>query len=133
MNSNSPQLERRFRKHMEELDQALPELETQIDHLPLSVSAPLQKRLHDVEIMENAMQRDFHELVDGENRPDVDRVLKLKRLSKVIESETHDLQREVEFLSKGESITFEALSTMADRLLQRAKDLVHTISEMRRG
>lgn len=102
----------------------LPELEQRIEHMPRLQVAELQERLHHVEVMEEAMRRNVHEVLESGHAPEVERVRKLKSLAKLIESEVEELRHETDFMAMGYESTLDAVSKAADKLVHAARELL---------
>ncbi len=106
---------------------ALPALEQRIEHLPRLHVAELQERLHQVEVMEHAMRRNVHEVLESGHTPEVERVRKLKSLAKLIEEEMAELRHETDFMAMGYDSTLDAVTKAADKLIHAARELLHTV------
>lgn len=125
MNTKTPHLERRFEKHLQATASALPQLEQEISHIGGFMHKELQGRLHNVEVMEHALRRNYTEVFHSpEKRPAAKRVRRLRRLCRCIEKESENLRREVGFLSMGSASSIIALVEGSSTLLNRAYHLL---------
>ncbi len=132
MKTKTEHIERRFQKHLNQMDGALPELEHRIEHLPRVQMSELQERLHQVEVMEHAMRRNVKEVLEAGHLPEAERVRKLKNLARLIEAEMDSLQHDTDFMAQGyTSPTLETISRAADKLMSGARELLQALSSMR--
>ncbi len=110
---------------------ALQALEQRIEHVPRLQIAEIQGRLHQAEVMEHAMRRNMHEILESGHTPEVKRVRKLKSLAKLIESEVEGLRHETDFMAMGYDSTLDAVSRAADKLILAARELLHAMGANR--
>ncbi len=131
MKTKTQHIERHFQKHVTEMNDALPELAHRIEHLPGLQVSELQDRLHHVEVMEQAIRRNIHEALESDHLPEAGRVRKLKSLARLIEKKTDILQHEADFMAMGYRSSLEALAKSADKLMQRAHELLQKLRALR--
>lgn len=128
MNTNTHHMEKRFERHIATTAAELPKLEEEIDHIGGAAHAALHNRLHNVEIMEQALRRNFDEVLHSETRPPAKRVRKMRRLCRCIEKESENLRQEVEFLAMGSASTLIALVEWSSALLTRGLKILTKLS-----
>lgn len=132
MKTKTEHIERRFQRHVQMMEKTLPQLEDRIEQLPRLQVTALQDRLHHVEVMEHAMRRNIHEVLEAKDMPEAERVRKLKCLARLIESETADLRHEADFMAMGYDNSLEAVVKGSDRLLRSARGLLRALASLRR-
>lgn len=132
MKAKTQHIERRFQRHVNTINGSLPVLVKRIEHMPKLQVTELQDRLHHVEVMEHAMRRNIHEVLEAEGIPEVERVRKLKSLARLIEAETETLRHEADFIGMGYHNSLEAVSKGTDRLILRARGLLHLLRSLLR-
>jgi hypothetical protein len=123
MKTKTQHIERRFQRHVSAMNGTLPVLVDRIEHMPRLQVTELQDRLHHVEVMEHAMRRNIHEVLEAEGMPEVERVRKLKSLALLIEAETESLRHEADFIGMGYNNSLEAVAKGTDKLIRSARDL----------
>jgi uncharacterized protein Yka (UPF0111/DUF47 family) len=137
MNTKIPHVEKRFEKHMHDAAIALHSLEEQIDTIGGATKTDLHDRLHQVEVMENALRRNYAEVTRPNAIQPAQRLRKLLRLSREIESESNSLRHEVEFMSMGAPSSVIAMADLSSRFLEVmvrvAKQIGHALAELKRS
>jgi hypothetical protein len=131
MNSKTQHIERRFQRHLDTMNGALPALEQRMEQLPKLQVSELQDRLLHIEVMETAIRRNIHEVFETNMVPPVERVRKLKSLARLIEAEMETLRHEADFMAMGSPTTFEAVADGADRFIKSARELLQALGPVR--
>ena len=112
-------------------------IEEKIDTIGGYPMTALHDRLHNVEVMEHALQRNFAEVLQPKVLHPAQRVRKMRRLSRCIESEAANLRHEVDFLTMGSQSSIIAVADLAGEVLERVikmlKQTVHTIATLNRS
>lgn len=131
MKTKTQHIERRFQRHLDTMNGALPALEQRIEQLPKLQVSELQDRLLHIEVMETAIRRNIHEVLETKVAPPVERVRKLKSLARLIEAEMETLRHEADFMAMGSPTTFEAVANGADHFIKRARELLRALGSLR--
>jgi galactokinase len=131
MKTKTEHIERRFQRHVTAMDGALPVLEHRIEDLPRLQVSELQNRLHQVEVMEQAIRRNIHEVLESGDVPVAERVRKLKSLARLIEAETETLRHESDFMAMGYNNSLEAIAKGTDNLVKSARELLQALGALR--
>lgn len=124
MNTKTHYAEKRLERHLQDSATKLHQLDDEIRHAGGFVQRELQGRLHQVEVMEQALERNFREVFQARKQPTVQRVRNLKRLCRHIEREEVRLQHEVEFLSMGSASALVAMVEKSSGLMNDAYRVV---------
>ncbi|HYF36572.1 MAG TPA: hypothetical protein VD994_14855 [Prosthecobacter sp.] len=123
MKTKLPHMERRLERHLATTAADLPALEEEIEHIGGVAHTALHHRLHNVAVMEQALRRNYDEVLHLDARPPGRRVRKLRRLCRCIEKEFENLRQEAEFLAMGSASTLisfvEGTNGLLNRWLQR--------------
>jgi uncharacterized protein Yka (UPF0111/DUF47 family) len=131
MKTKIQHIERRFQRHLDTMDGALPALEQRIEQLPRLQVSELQDRLLHIEVMEHAIRRNIHEVLETNVVPLVERVRKLKSLARLIEAEMETLRHEADFMAMGSTTTFEAVASGTDHFIKSARELLQALASLR--
>ena len=118
MKTKLPHLDRRLQRHMATTAADLPSLEDEIEHIGGVAHTALHHRLHNVEVMEQALRRNYGEVMRSDSPP-VHRVRKLRRLCRCIEKESEDLRHEADFLAMGSASSLIAFVEGSNALFSR--------------
>lgn len=132
MKTKTEHIERRFQRHLDTIEGALPLLEHRIEQMPKLQVTELQGRLLHIEVMEHAIRRNIHEVLETNGVPSVERVRKLKSLARLIESEMETLRHESDFMAMGHTTTFEAVARGTDSFIRSARELLVALRALRR-
>lgn len=127
MNAKTQHMERRFKRHIEETQIQLPALEAKLDMLNGPAQGQFRDRLHQVEVMEHAAERNIREVNESPRLPNARRVRKLRKLCRYIEHEAEALRHEAEFMEMGPTTTLDALVDSVDRLIRSAGQVIDTL------
>lgn len=120
MNAKTKHMERRFKRHIEQTQAQLPALEAKVEMLNGPAQKELLDRLHQVEVMEHAAERNIREVNESPRLPNARRVRKLRKLCRYIEHEADALKHEAEFMEMGPATTIDALINSVDNLVRSA-------------
>jgi hypothetical protein len=131
MRTKTQYIERRFQRHLDDMNGALPALERRIEQLPKLQVTELQDRLLHIEVMEHAIRRNINEVLETNVVPLVERVRKLKSLARLIEVEMETLRHEADFMAMGSTTTFEAVANGTDHFIKRARELLQALGTVR--
>jgi uncharacterized protein Yka (UPF0111/DUF47 family) len=131
MKTKTQHIERRFQRHLDTMNGALPALEQRIEQLPKLQVSELQDRLLHIEVMETAIRRNIHEVLETKVVPPVERVRKLKSLARLIEAEMETLRHEADFMAMGSPTTFESVANGTDHFIKKARELLRALGSLR--